>query len=83
LRFIKHQLLMFVLLSDMGNFIEVNLSGEPSYLHFYIQLFLQATGILIAGFVLWRVNSYVNNQRVKNRRRNNFFETNYSKNWKK
>jgi hypothetical protein len=43
----------------------------------------QAAAILIAGFVLWRINSYLNNKRIAKRRRNNFFETNYSKNWKK
>jgi hypothetical protein len=43
----------------------------------------QATGILIAGIVLWRVNSYLSNKRMNDRRRNTFFETKDSKNWKK
>lgn len=83
MNFSKHQQIMFVLTTELSQFIENNLSGEPSFTYIYIQLAAQATGILIAGFVLWRINSYLSNKRKNERRRNNFFETNYSKNWRK
>ena len=63
--------------------IDAKLSGTPSFTYIYVQLAAQAAAILITGFVLWRINSYLNNKRIGNRRRNNFFETNYSKNWRK
>ena len=63
--------------------IDQKLSGEPSFTYMYIQLAAQATGILIAGFILWRVNSMLNNKRIKNRSRNSYFETSYTKNWKR
>ena len=63
--------------------IDAKFSGEPSFTYTYVQLSAQAAAILIAGFVLWRINSHLNNKRIAKRRRNNFFETNYSKNWKK
>ena len=83
MNFSKHHQIMFVLTSQLGHFIETNLSGEPSFTYIYIQLAAQATGILIAGFVLWRLNTFMSNKRMNERKRNNFFETNYSKNWKK
>jgi len=63
--------------------IEQKFSGPPSFTYIYIQLASQAIGILMAGIILWRVNSTINNKRVNQRKRNNFFETNYSKNWKR
>jgi hypothetical protein len=63
--------------------ITLKYSGEPSFTYTYIQLASHAIGILIAGIILWRVNSMINNKRINQRKRSNFFETNYSKNWKK
>jgi hypothetical protein len=63
--------------------IEQKFSGSPSFAYMYIQLASQAIGILISGIILWRVNAMINNRRINQRKRANFFETNYSKNWKK
>jgi len=63
--------------------IQLRFSGDLDQSITYVNLTMQAVGVLIGGIVIWRASLAFQRKKMKERRRNPFFETTYSKHWKK
>ena len=63
--------------------IKAKYAGHLSEMSSYISLAIQAVAVLIGGIVLWRGSAAVHTKKVKERSRNQYFETPYSKGWKR
>ena len=63
--------------------IKAKFSGELSNSATYINLTIQAVAVLIGGLVLWRVSNALHKKKLKDRQRNAYFESPYSKQWRK
>ena len=63
--------------------IRVRYSGGMSEVSTYVNLAIQAIAVLIGGIVLWRVSVVLHKKKVQERSRKQFFETKYSKGWKR
>lgn len=67
----------------MQELIEVKYSGQVDKTMDYAKVAVQTIAVLIGGLVIWRaVIAYQRRQRIS-RRQNSYFETKYSKHWKK
>lgn len=63
--------------------IEVKYSGQVDHTMDFAKVAAQTVAILIGGLLIWRVlNAYQRKQR-NSRKRNSYFETKYSKHWRK
>lgn len=63
--------------------IRAKYSGGISAYSQYMTLIIQTVAVLVAGIVLWRMSNYIHKKKKQERERNNFFETPYSKGWKR
>lgn len=63
--------------------IKLHYSGGMSDVQAYSGLAIQTIAVLIGGIVLWRISNYMHKRKVSQRRTNDFFETPYSKGWKR
>ena len=63
--------------------IKANYSGGLSEMSSYLSLALQATAVIIGGIVLWRASAVLHKRKLAERSRKSFFETPYSKGWKR
>lgn len=63
--------------------IQSKYSGDLDQTITYINLTMQAIGVLVGGIVIWRASVAFQRKKMKERRRNPFFESNYSKHWRK
>jgi len=63
--------------------IRVRYSGGMSEVSTYVNLAIQAIAVLIGGIVLWRISVVLHKKKVQERSRKQFFETKYSKGWKR
>ncbi len=63
--------------------IKANYSGGLSELSTYVSLAIQAVSVLIGGILLWRVSGILHNKKITERSRNEFFNSSYSKGWKR
>lgn len=63
--------------------IKVRYSGSMSDVSIYVNLAVQAVAVLIGGIILWRVSVIIHKRKVEQRSRKQFFETKYSKGWKR
>lgn len=63
--------------------IKAKYAGHLSEMSTYISLAMQAIAVIIGGLVLWRASAAIHKKKVAERNRNKFFETTYSKNWKR
>ncbi len=66
----------------IGELIRAKFSGELDQTQTYVNLALQAVGVMVAGFVLWRASNSLHRKKQQELR-NRKFETNYSKHWRK
>ncbi len=67
----------------MQELIEVKYSGQVDQTMDYAKVAVQTIAVLIGGLVIWRaVIAYQRRQSIS-RRQNSYFETKYSKHWKK
>lgn len=67
----------------MQTLVKAYYSGSLSEMQIYINLAIQAAAVVFGGIVLWRISTVVHKRRLGNRSRNDFFETPYSRNWKR
>jgi uncharacterized membrane protein len=67
----------------MQEIIKTSYSGSLSEMSTYISLAVQTVGIIIGGIVLWRMSTVMHKKKLAQRQRNDFFETPYSKGWKR
>ena len=58
-------------------------SGALNEVSAYMNLAIQTGAVLIAGIILWRASAILHKRKQAKRERNTFFETPYSKGWKK
>lgn len=58
-------------------------SGSLSEMTSYLNIVMQASGVLIGGIVIWRASAQLHKKKMAKRSRNKFFETTYSKGWKR
>lgn len=63
--------------------IKANYSGSLAETSIYVNLAIQATGVIIGGIVLWRGSVALQKKKMAQRVRNTYFETPYSKGWKR
>ena len=63
--------------------IQVKYSGELSSMMDYVNIMAQVFGILIAGIVIWRVFARYQNKKQNERFKSDYFESSYSKHWRK
>ncbi|MBL1280891.1 MAG: hypothetical protein COA33_011490 [Fluviicola sp.] len=63
--------------------IRAQYSGAASDVSSYVNLAIQTVAVLIGGIVLWRISVVIHKKKVAQRSRNQFFETSYSKGWKR
>lgn len=63
--------------------IKARYSGTMTDMSTYINLAIQTGAVLIGGIVLWRMSNRIHKKRAAQRSRNSYFETPYSKSWKR
>lgn len=63
--------------------IKANYSGSLSEMSTYINLTIQALAVMIGGIILWRASGVLHKRKREQRSRNAYFETPYSKGWKR
>ncbi len=63
--------------------IQFKYSGELDQTFSYVNVAIQAVAVLIGGLVIWRAISLWQRKKKLERRRNPFFESSFSKHWRK
>ena len=63
--------------------IKAKYSGSLSEISTYINLSIQAVAVLIGGIMLWRISVALHKKKSAKRMRNSYFDTPYSKGWKR
>jgi hypothetical protein len=67
----------------MQDLIEVKYSGQVDHTMDYAKVAVQTVAVLMGGFVIWRSVLAYQRRQISSRRSNSYFETKYSKHWKK
>lgn len=49
----------------------------------YMNMAVQAGAVLIGGIIIWRMSARIHKKKIAQRERNQYFETTYSRNWKR
>ena len=63
--------------------IKAKYAGSLSEMAVYLNLTIQAAAVLIGGIVIWRASVAIHRKKQAQRARNSYFETPYSKGWKR
>ncbi len=63
--------------------IQAKYSGELSTMMDYVNIMSQVFGILIAGIIIWRIFARHQNKKQNERFKSDYFESSYSKHWRK
>ena len=63
--------------------IHLKYTGELNQTISYVNVTIQAVSVLIGGLLIWRFVSSWQRKKKLERRRNPFFESAYSKHWRK
>jgi hypothetical protein len=63
--------------------IQAKYSGELSSMMGYVHIMAQVFGILIAGIIIWRLIARHQNKKQNGRYKSDYFESSYSKHWRK
>jgi len=63
--------------------IKAKYSGSLSEVSTYINLSIQTAAVLIGGIMLWRISVSLHKRKRAQRMRNSYFDTPYSKGWKR
>jgi hypothetical protein len=63
--------------------IQAKYSGSMSELSVYLNLTIQTAAVLVGGIVIWRASSVLHKKKQAQRAQNTYFETPYSKGWKR
>jgi hypothetical protein len=64
--------------------IQLKYNGELNQTISYVNVTIQAVSVLIGGLLIWRFMSvWQRKKKLERRRRNPFFESAYSKHWRK
>lgn len=68
---------------EIAELIKVKFSGELSNSSVYFNLALQAIAVMVGGIVLWKTFSAYHRKKVNERSNRKFFDSPYSKHWKR
>ena len=68
---------------SIQSLIHYKYAGSQSELSVYLNLALQTGAVLIGGIVFWRISAKMHSKKKAQRSRNAFFETSYSKGWRR
>ncbi len=68
---------------DIQTLIQVKFSGALSETPIYVNLAIQAVSVMIGGILIWRASNAYHAKKQKQRSNRQFFETKYSKGWKR
>lgn len=68
---------------DIQTLIHVKFSGALSETPIYVNLTIQAISVMIGGILMWRASNAYHAKKQKQRANRQFFETKYSKSWKR
>ncbi|MDP4866676.1 MAG: hypothetical protein NWR53_08460, partial [Crocinitomicaceae bacterium] len=63
--------------------IKAQYSGALDQSSTYINLVMQTVAVLVGGIVMWRASNAIHRKKQKERQQNNYFETPYSRHWRK
>lgn len=63
--------------------IKAKYAGGLSDMSSYTSLAIQAIAVIIGGIVIWRASVVLHKRKLAQRSRNQYFETSYSKGWKR
>jgi len=67
----------------ISTLIRANYSGAMSDMDQYLTIAIQTGAVLAGGIVLWRLSNRMHSKKRQQRQRNTYFETPYSKGWKR
>ena len=68
---------------DIQTLIQAKFSGPLSETPVYVNLAIQAIAVMVGGIVFWRVSTAIHAKKQRERSNRQFFETRYSKNWRR
>lgn len=63
--------------------IKAKYAGALSEISSYSSLAIQASAVIIGGIILWRASTVLHKKKLAERSRKQYFETSYSKGWKR
>lgn len=63
--------------------VKAKYAGAMADTSVYMNMVMQAGAVLIGGIIIWRMSARYHKKKVKQRERNKYFETTYSRNWKR
>lgn len=63
--------------------VKAKFAGSMSDTSSYLGILMQTALIIFGGIVIWRASAIYQKKKVKERERREYFETNYSRNWKR
>lgn len=63
--------------------IKAKYAGSISEISSYTSLAVQTVAIIIGGIIIWRASSVLHKRKLAERSRKQYFETSYSKGWKR
>lgn len=63
--------------------IRAKYSGSLTEMNTYLNLAIQAAAVVFGGIVLWRISVIMHKRKLAKRGRKEFFETPYSRGWKR
>ena len=63
--------------------VKANYAGGLSQMSSYTSLAIQAIAVLIGGIIIWRASNVLHKRKLAERSRKQYFETSYSKGWKR
>ena len=63
--------------------IKAKYAGALSDMSSYTSLAIQAIAVIIGGIIIWRASAVLHKRKLAERSRKQYFETSYSKGWKR
>ena len=70
-------------MEEIALLIKAKYAGNISEMSSYMSVVIQTSIVLISGIVLWRMSNVIHKKKLAQRSRNEFFDTAYSKGWKR
>lgn len=63
--------------------VKARYSGSMTDTSSYLGIMMQTALIIFGGIVIWRASAIFQKKKLKERQRNDYFETNFSRTWKR
>lgn len=69
-------------MEEIAGLVRGRFSGAMVDNDVYFNLAIQTVAVLVGGIVLWRMSNRLHSKKQKDRERNQYFESEYSKHWR-